>query len=65
MNHLGPNHRMTLRIYAVDHHGTVTAQRPRITVTTAEPPAFFGSPLNWPPCQCARATGRPCPEGGA
>lgn len=53
---------MTLRVYAVDRHGAITAERPRLTVSLSDPPDFLGSPLNWPPCQCARATGRRCPE---
>lgn len=51
-----------LRIYSVDRYGAVTWERPEVRVTTAEPPDVLGSSLNWPLCECQRATGRPCPE---
>jgi hypothetical protein len=55
-------HRMTLRVYVVDRYGQVTREAPQIRVSEDAPPDALGSPLNWPPCQCRRATGRPCPE---
>jgi hypothetical protein len=56
--------RMTIRVYAVDRSGRITREAPPVHVSTNEPPPVLGSPLNWPPCQCARATGLPCPEQG-
>ncbi|GGO91642.1 hypothetical protein GCM10012280_39990 [Wenjunlia tyrosinilytica] len=57
-------HRMDLRVYTVDREGRVTREGPSVEVEASDPFSGWGCLSSWPPCQCRRATGRPCPLGG-
>ncbi|GGO95889.1 hypothetical protein [Wenjunlia tyrosinilytica] len=55
-------HTMDLRVYSVNRMGIVTRQGTQIRVRASDPVPLLDSLTKWPPCECERATGRPCPE---
>ena len=47
-------HGMTMRVYTVDHHGTITRDRATDTGAFGNQPLPVGLDTEFPPCACLR-----------
>ncbi|MER6076142.1 hypothetical protein ABT187_46905 [Streptomyces sp. NPDC001817] len=46
--------RMTMRVYTVDSHGTITRDRGTVTVAFGNQPPPVSLETAYPPCECLR-----------